>query len=75
MEKLLRAFVATSADGTTYRICEYQEFEKVAGTYVPGWKDLRTADGEEVSRISTGVYDLILPMGNVRLTSDDPTAP
>ena len=36
---------------------------------------LRTSDGRAVNRLEKGRYELLHPVRNVRLTSDDPNAP
>ena len=36
---------------------------------------LRTSDGQPVNRLAKGKYEMLHPIRNVRLTSDDPNAP
>jgi hypothetical protein len=38
-------------------------------------KRLKTRDGRQLQYVSQGVYDMVGPMGFVRVTSDDPNAP
>lgn len=72
-------YTARTADGTVVDLVEYTQFHEgntSSGSYSEaGTKQLRTADGDEVGRVSKGRYNAIIDGEEIELTSDDPAAP
>lgn len=78
MEKLLRRFTAKTDRGEIHEIFEYQDFvttrTRGGSDETPGLKRYALSNGETVNHIEKGVYEMLSPFGNVRLTSDDSSA-
>lgn len=80
MERRIRTFKATEADGTEHTISVIMGYHKSLGE--PGQtkmvedtlQELRTEDGRFVQPCSDG-YEIIDGMHRILLTSDDPNAP
>ena len=78
MARIVRtaSFLAKDDMGNRYQINEFTEMVDFCNTkgisHSPGWKSLRTDDGQEVNYLGRGRYKLVFP--EIELTSDDPAA-
>jgi hypothetical protein len=74
-------FVARDEEGREYTIHVLTYTVNVGNRSDPNLEregmtsSLRTSDGVAVNRLEKGKYEMIHPIRNVRLTSDDPAAP
>ena len=75
------SFVARDEDGREYTIHILTYTVNVGNRSGPNAEregmtsSLRTSDGQPVNRLEKGKYEMLHPIRNVRLTSDDPNAP
>ncbi len=74
-------FVARDEDGREYTIHILTYTVSVGNRSDPNAEregitsSLRTAEGQPVNRLAKGKYEILHPIRNLRLTSDDPIAP
>ena len=75
------SFVARDGEGRQYTIQILTYTVNVGNRSNPDAEregmtsSLRTAEGQPVNRLAKGTYEMLHPIRNVRLTSDDPKAP
>ena len=75
------SFVARDKDGREYTIHILTYTVSVGNRTDPNAEregmtsSLRTSEGQAVNRLKKGEYEMLHPVSNVRLTSDDPNAP
>lgn len=80
MTKLLQTFIAKDAAGKPHKLLVYGTYEIHSAYGQPDTLDLAsqsifTVHREPVNAKGGGVYEVIAPMGNVLLTTEDATAP
>lgn len=75
------SFVARDEEGRKYTINILTYTVNVGNRTDPNAEregmtsSLRTVEGKAVNRLDKGKYEMLHPVRNVRLTSDDPNAP
>jgi hypothetical protein len=75
------SFVARDEEGREYTIHILTYTVSVGNRSDPNAEregmtsSLRTSDGQPVNRLAKGKYEMLHPVRNVRLTSEDPNAP
>ncbi|MCP4571467.1 MAG: hypothetical protein GY838_03880 [bacterium] len=79
-EELTNTFTARDADGNEYQICEYTPIIELRTLSGDGHRAkgmlrrLETSEGQVVSRIDEGEYEILGGFEAILVTSDDPSA-